>query len=210
MKTCVYVDGFNLYYGALRGTPYRWLDLAAFCGRMLPHDQVAHIKYFTARVKPRAGNPQAAQRQQTYLRALRTTPDLSIYFGRFLTSKVRMPVVNPPPATIEVFKTEEKGSDVNLATHLLVDGFRQRYERAVVISNDGDLKQPVDFVRNDLQLPVGVLNPHSRRSWALSPRPLPGPQGSFYRPIRGGPLAASQFAQTLSDADGNFTKPAVW
>tara|TARA_R110002072_G_scaffold29206_4_gene92759 strand:- start:564 stop:863 length:300 start_codon:yes stop_codon:yes gene_type:complete len=29
MRTCVYVDGFNLYYGALKRTPYKWLDLAA-------------------------------------------------------------------------------------------------------------------------------------------------------------------------------------
>ena len=89
-----------------------------------------------------------------------------------------------------------------------MDGFRERYERAVVISNDGDLKEPISFVRGDLGLPVGVLNPHRRRSWALSPQVLP--RGSFYRPMRGGPLAASQFATTLSDEHGSFTKPATW
>ena len=210
MDTYVYVDGFNLYYGALKGTAYRWLDLSALCGRILPGDNVIQIKYFTARVKPRPGVPQTAQKQQTYLRALETLPNLTIHYGHFLTNRTRMGVANPPPATIEVWKTEEKGSDVNLATHLLADGFRQRYQRAVVISNDGDLKEPVHFVRTDLGLPVGVVNPHRRRSWALSPVPLPGASGSFYRRLRGGPLAASQFPATMSDANGTFTKPADW
>jgi hypothetical protein len=107
-----------------------------------------------------------------------------------------------------VWNTEEKGSDVNLASHLLIDGFRARYDLAVVISNDGDLKEPVRFVREDLKAPVGVLNPHANRSWALSPRNLPA--GSFYKPIRPAALAASQFPTTLTDANGSFSKPASW
>jgi hypothetical protein len=166
------------------------------------------IKYFTARVKGRPGKVQSPQRQQTYLRALATVPNVSTHFGHFLKHKVRMPLVSPPPATAEVWKTEEKGSDVNLATHLLVDGFKGRYERAVLVTNDGDLKQPVEVVRHELSLPVGILNPHRGRSWALSPQELPA--GSFYRPIRKGPLAASQFPATMTDRAGTFTKPSTW
>jgi hypothetical protein len=210
-RTIVYVDGFNLYYGALRGTPYRWLDLGALCARLLPNDDIVAIKYFTALVKPRPGKPQTAQRQQIYLRALRTIPNLTIVEGHFLTSKVYARLVQPPrrgsPSRL-VWKTEEKGSDVNLASHLLIDGFRARYDLAVVISNDGDLKEPVRFVREDLNAPVGVLNPHQNRSWALSPKTLP--EGSFYKPIRPGALAASQFAATVSDHHGDFTRPAGW
>lgn len=209
MNTVVYVDGFNLYYGCLKGGPHRWLDLGTLFGHLLPGDNVTAIKYFTARVKGRPGNPRAPQRQQTYLRALDTVPHLSTHFGHFLKKKTRMPLVNPPPTTAEVWKTEEKGSDVNLATHLVADAFRQQYDRAVVVSNDGDLKQPVEFVRVELGLPVGVLNPHRRsRSWALSPKTLP--VGSFYRPIRQGPLAASQFPGTMTDAAGTFSKPSAW
>lgn len=107
-----------------------------------------------------------------------------------------------------VWNTEEKGSDVNLASHLLIDGFRARYDLAVVISNDGDLKEPVRFVREDLKAPVGVLNPHANRSWALSPQTLP--RGSFYKPIRKGALAACQFPPTMQDANGTFSKPSTW
>lgn len=47
MITNVYVDAFNLYYGSLRGRPYKWLDLAQLCAIMLPRDSINHIKYFT-------------------------------------------------------------------------------------------------------------------------------------------------------------------
>jgi hypothetical protein len=94
----VYIDGFNLYYGALRSSPYRWLDLSALCARMLPGDTAVAIKYFTAMVSARSHDPQKPTRQQAYLRALRTRPNISIIFGHFLTHSVRMVLTgsNPP------------------------------------------------------------------------------------------------------------------
>lgn len=219
MRTIVYVDGFNLYYGALSPTPqrpqgYRWLDLGALCSRLLPRDQIVAIKYFTALVHSapwQAGKRVASVAQETYLRALRTIPDLTIHYGHFLSHPVKRRLVKSPKRGSPyrmVWHTEEKGSDVNLASHLLIDGFRARYDLAVVISNDGDLKEPVHFVRHYLQIPVGVLNPHPKRSWALSPSNLP--MGSFYKPIRAGAVRASQFPATLTDARGSFTNPPNW
>jgi hypothetical protein len=49
----VYVDGFNLYYGCLRHTAYKWLDLEALCKRLLPAYDIRRIRYFTARVSGR-------------------------------------------------------------------------------------------------------------------------------------------------------------
>jgi NYN domain len=76
-----------------------------------------------------------------------------------------MALANPQPGqprTVEVIKTEEKGSDVNLATYLLLDGFDGDYELAVVISNDSDLLMPVAVVRHRLGLTVGILNPQRK------------------------------------------------
>lgn len=85
VPTCVYVDGFNLYYGALRGRPYRWLDLCEFSRRLLkPYNSIRQIRYFTARVNPTKRDPTVAERQQAYLRALETIPNLSIHYGQFL------------------------------------------------------------------------------------------------------------------------------
>jgi hypothetical protein len=53
VATGIYIDGLNLYYGALRNSPYRWLDLERFCQVLLPQDQISTIRYFTAPIKRR-------------------------------------------------------------------------------------------------------------------------------------------------------------
>jgi len=63
-RTRVYVDGFNLYYGAFREGPfgpYKWLNLAGFCQDILSRGSTIDlIRYFTARVKPTPTDPTAA------------------------------------------------------------------------------------------------------------------------------------------------------
>ncbi len=207
MATNVYVDGFNLYFGCLKGTPYRWLDLAKLCQLTLPNHTINRIRYFTALVQPRPTDPQQLQRQRAYIRALRTIPNLSVHYGHFLTRPMRMVVAHPSPqgpATVEVIKTEEKGSDVNIATYLLLDGFKNEYDTAVIISNDSDLVEPIKVVRQELKLNVGVLSPNKHLSQALSKA------ATFYRPIRQGPLSGSQFPATLTDSRGLITKPTTW
>lgn len=207
MRANIYVDGFNLYYGALRGTAYRWLDLTQLGRELLPSHTINRIRYFTARIRPRPDDPQKATRQQTYLRALATLPNLSIHYGHFLDKRVRMPLAQPPiqgPRTAEVLRTDEKGSDVNLATYLLADGFRGDYELAAVISNDSDLTLPIELVRQELHLDVGVFNPQTITSRALQNA------ASFYRPVRPNALRASQFPTTLRDQHGLMTKPHGW
>lgn len=204
MKTIVYVDGFNLYYGAVKGTPYRWLDIAAMCHLLLPHDDILQIKYFTALVHPRSYDPDQRTRQQVFLRALRTIPNLSIFYGSFLSHDVMMPLAPPATGYAKVIKTEEKGSDVNLATHLLVDAYDNAFEIAVVVSNDSDLLEPIRLVSHRFKKPVGLLNPQKNPSQVLLP------QVAFIKQIRAGVLAKSQFPPTLTDAHGSFSKPVSW
>jgi hypothetical protein len=205
VRTNVYVDGFNLYYGAVRGTPYRWLDLARLCKVMLPNDTIQSIKYFTARVSARPNDPDKPMRQQIYMRALRTIPNLRIIYGHFLTHARQMVLTGSnPPKRVWVDKTEEKGSDVNLAAHLLYDGFKGFFDVAVLITNDSDLLEPIRMIRYDLRLPVGILNPHQYHSRVLKPHT------TFMKRIRQADVAASQFPDTLTDAKGTFYKPSVW
>ena len=88
---------------------------------------------------------------------------LTITLGQFLSNDVRLPAGSPTGtigATVLVQKTEEKGSDVNLATLLLKEGFQGLHYVAVGISNDSDLVLAVQVVRAELAKPVGVLDPH--------------------------------------------------
>jgi hypothetical protein len=118
-----------------------------------------------------------------------------------------MPLVNPPtggPATVEVYCTREKGSDVNLATHLLVDSFRRSCEVALVVSSDSDLLLPIQIARRDFGLHVGLLFPSKKVGHELVSA------ATFVRRIRPSALSASQFPAKLIDATGEFTKPLTW
>ena len=204
MKTYVYIDGFNLYYGSLKDTPYRWLDLSKLCRLLLPQNQIVRIKYFTAKVSARPHDPDQPTRQQAYLRALRTIPDLEIIYGHFLSHQIFMPSAQNPNRPVKVIKTEEKGSDVNIAAHLVNDGHRGRYEVAVLVTNDSDLLEPLKIVRYELKLPVGIINPQKKASRVLAQH------ATFMRKIRKGVLQASQFPTPLQDTHGTFHKPPNW
>ncbi|MES0360821.1 MAG: NYN domain-containing protein [Anaerolineales bacterium] len=78
-----------------------------------------------------------------------------------------MRLANPPPGQtkyVEVIKTEEKGSDVNLAVNLLNDGYQGKYQLATIVTNDSDLLSAVQIVQKDLGLKVGILNPQKHPS----------------------------------------------
>jgi len=201
----IYVDGFNLYYGALKRTPYKWLDLGKLAQIMLPTDTIQEIHYFTARVSSRPYNPTSAHDQGLYIRALKTVPNLQIKYGHFLTHWVPMYLTGITPAQkVWVDETEEKGSDVNLASHLLRDAYGKRFELAVLITNDSDLAEPVRIVVQEIGLPIGILNPHQFHSRELRQ------YATFVKRIRQADLAASQFPGTLTDRKGTFAKPAGW
>jgi uncharacterized LabA/DUF88 family protein len=207
-RAIVYIDGFNLYYGALKGTAHKWLDVVALARRLAPNDRLVAVRYFTARVRPQPSDPQQPQRQQAYLRALGTLPLVTIHLGHYLSHVTRMPLANPRSGgarTVEVIKTEEKGSDVNLATYLLLDAFRNRCDKAVVVTNDSDLQEPIRVAEVDLGVEVVIVNPHPplRRSLAL--------QASAMRQLRAATVAACQLPATVIDAQGRkIHKPPTW
>jgi NYN domain len=207
-RTNVYIDGFNLFYGSLKGSPHKWLDLEALCHHLLPKDTIHQIRYFTAKVSARSGDPQLPIRQETYLRALATLPTVSVHLGVFYVNVVRAPLAHPPatgPRTVEIIKTEEKGSDVALATYLMLDACRGDCETAVLITNDSDLREPLLLARDELGLNTGIINPHnaSKRSRAL--------QANFFKQLRPAALAASQLPPQITDPSGRkITKPADW
>jgi uncharacterized LabA/DUF88 family protein len=207
LKTIVYVDGFNLYYGAVKDTPYKWLNISKMCQLHLKKDHIVGIKYFTAKIVSRPDDPQKHIRQLIYLRALQTLPNFDIIYGHFLSHVVQRQLANPPdngPRSVKVIKTEEKGSDVNIAVHLLHDGYQRKYELAVIVSNDSDLLSVVQIVQNDLGLKVGILNPQKHPSKVLER------EAYFLKDIRPGIIKISQFPYFLKDAKGSFHKPQEW
>lgn len=139
-----------------------------------------------------------------------------------------MRLANPPagaPATVQVVKMEEKGSDVNIATHMLVDAFRRDCDQLIVVTNDSDLEEPVRIINKELNIAVGIFNPHSQSAadcrHRISGRPGLAQQAKqsitlrkvakFSRDIKEEHLAAAQFPSILTDAQGRtIKKPAGW
>jgi uncharacterized LabA/DUF88 family protein len=210
MRTIVYIDGFNFYYAAVKDTPYKWLDFAAMLRALLqPHHRVTGIKYFTAPVSGKR-DPQQPLRQQTYWRALRaTTPMLDIIPGRFLTHEVMAPLARPAPGQsrfASILKTEEKGSDVNLAVHLVNDAWLGSYDCAVLVSNDSDLAEAMKLVRaHHPNLRLGLVFARTqggRPSYELSQH------AHFVLRVSRTVLAACQLPNPVPGT--NLRKPAGW
>jgi uncharacterized LabA/DUF88 family protein len=206
---------------------WRWLDLHAIAARIAPRDQIHRVRYFTARVTAPDHDPQLRQRQQTYIRALSTLPSISVHYGQFTVQTKRMPLAQPVSkkrhrgltalgldlkrhadgnCSVSVLRTEEKGSDVNLATYLVVDAFRKDFEKAVVVSNDTDLCEPIRIVARELGLPVVVVNPRGYGQPAAALQKV----ASETRLLRIAAVEQSQFAETLTDERGTITRPAGW
>lgn len=208
-RTFVYVDGLNLYYRSLKGTQYKWLDqLKLFQSVLRPTNDIIRIRYFTADISGKR-DPGAPIRQQAYLRALSTIPQVSIHKGRFLFStkwaaiaKSPADFLKPQPVTVFVVKTEEKGSDVNLATYLLRDAFRSEFDVAVVVSNDTDLVEPIRIVIAELGTPVGLVSPSSSPARSLTR------VATFCRYVTTGRLAAAQFPDAIPGT--TIHKPPTW
>ena len=111
------------------------------------------------------------------------------------------------PQAVQVQKTEEKGSDVNLGVYLVRDCFMGDCDNALVISNDSALAEAVRIVVDDCGKPVTIVNPHPRTRLS---RHLCDVSTSCVREINRSVLAASQFPPSLTDSTGAFVKPATW
>jgi len=217
MKTIVYIDGFNLYYRALKGTTFKWLDLHALCEAVLPkHCAVVGINFYTARISGRI-DPTSPRDQQTYLKALSTLPMVQVHYGSFQTKDKEMFLAQPPrlrprngtplhplPRFATVVKSEEKGSDVNLGVHLVRDALLGRFEHAAVITNDTDLCEPLRIVKEDAKLPLTLMTPVSKPASSLIALATHVRNISPY-------LGPAQFPPTIPVGDGKIiSRPAGW
>lgn len=207
MRTIIYIDGFNFYYRAVKNTPYKWLDFKSlFCKLLSSEHSIIEIKYFTALVSGKR-NPKKPLNQQTYLRALKShIPELNIYFGHFLSHEVYAPLAEPTPPInmVKIIKTEEKGSDVNIAVHLINDAWLNNYDCAVVVSNDSDLAEAMRLVK--------LYHPTKKIGLIMPGEGHPSKElmnhADFIKRIRTGVLKLSLLPDQIPNT--NLTKPAGW
>lgn len=250
MRVGVYIDAFNLYYGARdlcgRASPgWRWLNIVELVEQKLaartdwPRATVTTVAYCTA-LREKDGDASSARDQRTYIGAIASDPRLKIEYGQYnpklakgLLSKpgrrgkkARIDRVVSPglgnipdwlPALefrrpegevnllVNVSTYEEKGSDVNVAARLLEDLFLHRIDAAVVVSNDGDLRLPLQIART--RVPVALFNPSRRPTSAM----LQGERGDGVGKHWWLRLEKEDFLRhQLPDQVGELRKPQGW
>jgi uncharacterized LabA/DUF88 family protein len=149
LKTIVFIDGYNLYYGLLRRSPYKWLDLyTLFQSHVLQNADVLEIRYYTAPVLARmSDDTESPKRQRTYLQALRKhqPKKVTIIEGKMIVatpfSRLVEPMADAPHINkVQVYSFEEKQSDVNMAVDMVISALTSECEQIVLCSNDSDLK----------------------------------------------------------------------
>ena len=86
MATNVYIDGFNFYFGAVKGTRWKWVDFQALAQLLVPEDELGRISYFTAKVAERYPGDSAPSHQSIFLRAVRSNPNIETTLGHFRSS----------------------------------------------------------------------------------------------------------------------------
>lgn len=141
------------------------------------------------------------KRQSTYIDAIQTLTDVSIYFGQYQTT----------PRTCRecgfVYdSSQEKMTDVNIAVELLTDAFQDAFDAAILISADSDLIAPVTAVKRLFPAKrVIVASPPGRFSANLSRT------ASAFLKIGHGSIEKSQFSSEVRTANGFILrKPAHW
>jgi uncharacterized LabA/DUF88 family protein len=200
-RVIVYIDGFNLYFGINdKGwRRYLWLDISALVTRLLINDQkLEDTKYFTARIR---GDPAKVQRQSTYLQALNEVCKIDIFYGRYQEKTKRCHSCNSSWK-----EYEEKMTDVRMASELLRDGFKNKFDTALIVSADADLQPPINILEAEFpSKKVVIAFPPGRVSYHLQ-----NIADASFR-IGRGILSKSQLPQKITKSDGYvLLKPVEW
>jgi hypothetical protein len=191
------------------------------------------LVYCTARIGKR-DNPVGRSEQDVYLLALQATGTVThIEYGYYVARVKKAPIATEDPKGRPVLtkanawplkiqdsqqqdvpnaifmvshaRREEKGSDVNVASHLLIDTSAGDIDAAIVVSNDSDLRFPLQAARE--KIPVGTVNPsRSYLAGDLAGKPTDGVGGHWWLQLN----AAAYRANQLPDPCGGYIKPAPW
>jgi uncharacterized LabA/DUF88 family protein len=200
-RTIAYIDGFNLYFG-LRAKGWRcyyWLNLWRLCHSLTQgNQQLVHVKYFTSRVK---SPDDKRRRQAAYLRALGMTNEIERIYGKYIDEPHTC-----PQCAHEFIEPAEKMTDVQLASHFLLDAFKDNFDTAMIISGDSDLVPAIEICKSEFNSKrVVVVFPPMRYCGDLK-----NVAHAFYH-ITEKELKNSMFPPKVTDKLGNVvTCPTEW
>jgi hypothetical protein len=204
-RSIVYIDGFNLYYGALHGGPHKWLNLERYFRLLLPNDNIQRIRYFTAKI---VGSH--APNQEVYLAALATLPLVEVILGKFKPKRIQGRCPSCPLSTPQFFSTfEEKRTDVNIALWMLHDAQQDLCDRLILVSGDSDLVPAIAMVKDHYptkQIVVYVPALNAIRGAAVELRSIADKDKTLPAHL----FPRAQFPSHIPSSSGPIVKPASW
>ena len=229
-RCAVYIDGYNLYYGRLRETPFKWLDVVQLSEKLLLHrdqnESLECVKFFTAPALATFATHGSAsvEAQSAYHRALQTIHGarFELIHGSHTFNKegVLAPEFVPGQAfdrtrRVRIWKLEEKKTDVNLAVRMYRDACQERYDRMILISNDSDAEPVLEAIKADFpSIMLGVVLPIRRSNdGSAAPR---RPSGSLLKfadcnsLISDEQLTAAQLPDVVPTKKKPIRKPIHW
>ncbi|MCI9874477.1 NYN domain-containing protein [Pseudomonas atacamensis] len=229
MRTACFVDGYNLFYGLLAGTPYKWLDLPALLAHIIrvenPDSTLHSVSFFTSGVKPSLATQGIASKeaQDTYIRAL-IARNVTVFYGRHQLESGKAPrfIDKDTPESradqVEVWKLEEKETDVHIAISMYRLAAQQtalppeqRVQQIVLVSADTDMTPALRALHEDFpDLPIGVILPHREGIQRAVPGSLKPYAKWMRRVVTNVELAEHQLPPRVPTRKRPAEKPAYW
>jgi 6-hydroxy-3-succinoylpyridine 3-monooxygenase len=187
VRTKIYIDGYNLYYGCLKGTGYKWLDLhKLFFNQILPSSapspsELIGIKFFTAPILEKASKAlDSVSSQSRYHTALQKLypNEIEVIKGYYAMTHAKAKIVDAEDPNkwprdcqdILVWKLEEKQSDVSLALHAYHDAVVGNVDQVVIVTNDTDIAPALQMIRAHTTVQIGAVKSFCHHR--AIPRPL--------------------------------------
>lgn len=181
---------------------YYWLNIRDLSLKLLKPNQILKgVKYFTSRVSSTPNDPDKATRQNEILEAIETLTDTKIFYGHYLTNSVKCfnckKIWTAP---------DEKMTDVNIATELLIDAFQDKFDVAILISGDSDLAPAIQSIKKIFKNKQTIIFfPPKRVSKHL--REIEEMSFTLGRKL----LADSQFPEEVLKPNGlKLKRPPLW
>ncbi|MGF6516406.1 uncharacterized LabA/DUF88 family protein [Pseudomonas sp. BT76 TE3572] len=229
VRTAFFVDGYNVFYGLLADTPYKWLNLPQLLAYIAhienPQSSVASIDYFTSSVKPELATRGIASKeaQDTYVRALKAQ-NVAIHYGRHQLEPARAPrfinkrIGASRQDTTPIWKLEEKETDVHIAISMYRTAARQAkvngaegIQQLVLVSGDTDMAPALRAIREDFpQMTVGVVLPYRTGFKRTPPGSLKELSHWMRRVISAEELQSHQFPDKVPTRKKPAIKPDYW
>lgn len=207
MKTAVYVDGFNLYYGMARPLNCKWVNLQELFEKQFSSEEIHKISFFEALI-----SGPTRRNQEAYVSALESLGKVHVVLGEMKGKPRKCRVLECcHEGTRQWQDYEEKHTDVSIAISMVDDAHRGKYEKLILVTADTDLVPAVrmaKIIRPSLQITLCIPALHKKRIWGA--RPLAVLCDMATR-LNADMLLKCQFPRSFRDANNDdHACPAEW